>query len=175
MKQSLLILKIVNIIPCFSCMLWSECIVPYLKSGKYHSVTVSFSKDQKHHYVFLWLPPVSLLGASVEAEFVDTIAALFPITGTCLNKETLIRGNDNCDKLPSFHVYLLFLVLLNQSEQSGTARPFQCVSSPHWLFVDFPSCPFTWTPFNCTTPQVLIAHLFLSIYMYFYTDSTPHP
>lgn len=105
----LLMLKILNIISRFSCVdiaenIWTECIVPYLK---YHSVTISFSKDQNCHYLFFPFPPTSLQGASVEAEFVDTIAALFPIMGTCLNKEMLIRGNDNCDKLPGFRVYLL--------------------------------------------------------------------
>lgn len=79
-----------------------------IKSGNCRSVTVSFSKDQTCLYLFFRFPPISLQGTSVEAEFVDTIAALFPIMGTCLNKEMLIRGNDNCDKLPGFHVSLLF-------------------------------------------------------------------
>lgn len=78
-----------------------------IKSGSCRSVTVSFSKDQTCLYLFFRFPPISLQGTSVEAEFVDTIAALFPIMGTCLNKEMLIRGNDNCDKLPCFHVSLL--------------------------------------------------------------------
>lgn len=64
-----------------------------------------------------------------------------------------------------------FLLLLNQSEQNGAACPSRQSLFPHWLFVCFPS---SWTLFICSTSQVLIHHLFLTIYTYFHADSAPH-
>lgn len=81
-----------------------------MRSGKFHSVTVFFKSTENVTICSFGPSPLSSQGASVEAGFVVTIVALFPVMGTCLNKEILIRGNDNCDKLPGFHVYLLFSV-----------------------------------------------------------------